>query len=79
MARGPLELPADVARGFVDAMRAYYAEQNPIVQEQIAVLQLRTLEQYYRGKLRVRDIKAMFREMRGHLSDEAPKRQKSRR
>jgi hypothetical protein len=74
MARRPLELPADVAREFVEAMRAYYAEKNPMMREQIAVLQLRTLEQHYRGKLRVSDIKAMFQEMSDHLSGDKPKR-----
>jgi hypothetical protein len=41
IARKPLDLPPAVARAFVDDMRAYFAEENPIKREGIAVRQLR--------------------------------------
>jgi hypothetical protein len=41
-----LELPPDVARAFVDDMRAYFAEENPIKRDGIAVRQLRALREH---------------------------------
>jgi hypothetical protein len=45
IARKPLDLPPAVARAFVDDMRAYFAEENPIKREGIAVRQLRALRE----------------------------------
>jgi hypothetical protein len=39
--RKPTELPPDVARAFVEDMRAYFAEENQIKRDGIAVRQLR--------------------------------------
>jgi hypothetical protein len=63
----PLDLPPQVARGFVEAMRDYFAEENPTKRDAIAVHQLSVLGEYQdplQGKLRLSDIKAMFRELK---------------
>jgi hypothetical protein len=64
----PLELPPAVASSFVKGMRAFFAEENGTKADAIAVRQLHTLKEH-RGprekSLRLSDIKAMFREMRG--------------
>ena len=76
MIRKPLDLPPEVARGFVDAMN-YFAGENPTRRDAIAAHQLSVLSQY-RGRrddpLRLSDIKAMFRELRG---SPAPQRKRS--
>jgi hypothetical protein len=41
-----LDLPPEVARAFVDDMRAYFAEENPIKRDGIAVRQLRALREH---------------------------------
>lgn len=48
----PIESPPDVARRFVEDMRAFHAEPNAIKQDEIAAPQLHALKQDYRGKLR---------------------------
>ena len=64
----PIELPPEVARGFVDAMKDYFAEDDPTKRDAIAAHQLNVLNQY-RGRrddpLRLSDIKEMFRELKG--------------
>ena len=66
--RKPLDLPPAVARGFVSAMKDYFAEEDKHKQDAIAAHQLSVLNQY-RGQrekpLRLSDIKEMFRELRG--------------
>lgn len=60
MIRKPLELPPDVARAFADDMHAYFAEENPIKRDGIAVRQLRALREHQRPgekKLRLSDVK----------------------
>jgi hypothetical protein len=67
--RKPLELPPDVAHAFVEDMRAYFAEDNPIARDGIAVRQLRALREHQGPrdkKLRLSDVKAMFVEMKNH-------------
>ncbi|WP_316234946.1 MULTISPECIES: hypothetical protein [unclassified Bradyrhizobium] len=64
MARGPFELPPAVARAFVRDMQAYFAERDPHKRDQIAVVQLRSLQDHWKGKLRLDDIKKLFEEMR---------------
>ncbi|WP_316172835.1 hypothetical protein [Bradyrhizobium sp. SZCCHNRI2049] len=77
-----IELPPAVARAFVEAMRAYFAEDDPAKRGQIAVLQMHALRDHWKGKLRLHDVEAMFIEMREHLrpadqsSSQAPKRQR---
>ena len=46
MIRKPLELPPAIARAFVEDMKAYFAEENPIKREGIAVRQLRALREH---------------------------------
>lgn len=59
------ELPPEVARAFVRDMQAYFAEPDPILRDQIAVLQLRALESHWKGrKLRLSDIQQLFALMR---------------
>ena len=61
-----LELPPDVARRFVEDMRAFFAEPNAIKRDEIAARQLHALKQHYSGKLRLFDVKTMFLEMKDH-------------
>ena len=59
--RKPLDLPPDVARSFVQDMRAYFAEDNPIKRDGIAVRQLRALREPQgprAKKLRLSDVKS---------------------
>lgn len=67
MARGPIEIPPEVARAFVRDMEAYFAEPDPIKKDVIAVLQLRSLQDHWSGKLRLDDVRRMFLEMRKQL------------
>jgi hypothetical protein len=55
---------AAVARRFVKDMRVFHAEKNRIKADEIAARQLHALKQYYSGKLKLTDVKAMFVEMR---------------
>jgi hypothetical protein len=61
------EIPPEVARRFVDDMRAFFAEKNGIKRDEIAARQLYTLRRYQRPhqkKLRLIDVKEMFLQMR---------------
>jgi hypothetical protein len=58
------ELPPKVARDFIFAMQAYFAERDGVKRDQIAVLQLRSLQDHWPGKLRLQDVQAMFHQMR---------------
>lgn len=65
----PLDLPAAVARRFVKDMRAYFAEENQIKRDAIAVRQLHALKEHQGPRekaLRLSDVKAMFLEMKDH-------------
>jgi hypothetical protein len=68
--RAPLELPPEVAKDFVDDMRAFFAEPDGHERNAIAVRQLRALNEY-RGprerRLQLDDIKELFGMMRHHL------------
>jgi hypothetical protein len=57
---GPFKLPAAVARSFVKDMRDFFAEPNPIKQDEIAARQLHALKPHYADKLRLHDVKQMF-------------------
>ena len=59
-----IEIPPEVAERFVRDMRAFHAEPNTIKADGIAARQLHALRQYYSGKLRLTDVKEMFRQMR---------------
>ena len=67
--RKPHELPPGVARAFVEDMRAYFDEENPIKRDGIAVRQLRALREHQgprEKKLRLEDVKEMFAQMKDH-------------
>jgi hypothetical protein len=52
-------------------MRAYFAEENPIKRDGIAVRQLRALREHQgprEKKLRLSDVKAMFAQMKDHTT-----------
>lgn len=71
MIRKQLDLPPDVAHTFVDDMRAYFAEDNPIKRDGIAVRQLRALREHQgprEKKLRLSDVKEMFAQMKDHTN-----------
>jgi hypothetical protein len=57
----PLQLPPEVARRFINDMRAFYAEPNAIKRDFIAGRQLQAL------RLRITDIFEMFQEMRDQV------------
>jgi hypothetical protein len=44
--RPPIELPPEVAQAFVEDMRAYFAEPNPIRRDEIAAYQLHVLARF---------------------------------
>lgn len=57
-------------------MKDYFAEENPTKRDAIAAHQLSVLGQYQNprdGKLRLSDIKAMFRQMRESRPSLCPK------
>jgi len=58
------KLPLKIAREFVAATEAYFAEKDAAKRDEIAVLQLRSLQDHWPGKLRLHDIPAMFHQMR---------------
>jgi len=63
MACKPLELPPGVARGFVQAMDDYFAEESPTKRDAIAAHQLSVPGQYQNPrekKLRLSDVREMF-------------------
>jgi hypothetical protein len=58
------------ARAFVEDMRAYFAEENPIKRDGIAVRQLRALREHQgprEKKLRLSDVKAISPNMKDHI------------
>ena len=70
----PIELPPAVARRFVNDMRAFHAEPNAIKRDEIAGRQLHALRQHYSGKLRLSDVKDMFKQIAGPRLTELPSR-----
>jgi hypothetical protein len=61
-------LPPDVARGFVEAMRAFFAEKDATRRDAIAAHQLYVLKDFQGPRekpLRLSDVKAMFEQMKG--------------
>jgi hypothetical protein len=72
MKRAPIELPPEVARRFVEDMRAYRIEPNGHKRDEIAAWQLSILRGYQRPrekKLTLSDLKEMFERMRDHLKE----------
>ena len=66
MPRKPIELPPEVARRFVEDMRAFHAEKNQIKRDEIAARQRHALAQHYSARLRVTDVIEMFVQLRDH-------------
>jgi hypothetical protein len=65
-----IELPRQIAKRFLEDMRAYFAEPDGHKADAIAARQLRVLREYPAGKkLRLDDVKKMFKEMRAHLGE----------
>jgi hypothetical protein len=70
--RKPIEPPPDVARSFVEDMRAFLMERDAIKRDEIAARQLHALNEYCepgQPKLRLSDVKKMFERMRDYLGD----------
>jgi hypothetical protein len=53
--------PPAVARAFDADIRAFHAEPNAIKRDEIAVRHLHPLKRHCTGKLRIHDVKEMFR------------------
>jgi hypothetical protein len=71
----PLDLPAAVAHAFVEDALAYFDEKDHIKRDTIAVKQLHALKQLQGPRekpVRLSDVKAMFREMKGIRHNEKP-------
>lgn len=67
MIRKPPEIPPDVASRVVDAMRSFFAEEDPTRRDAIAAHQLDVLSEYQAPRekpLRLSDVKDMFLQMR---------------
>jgi hypothetical protein len=66
MPRKPIELPPEVARRFLEDMRAYFAEPNLVKRDEIAARQMHALREYQGPRekpVRIPDIMEMFRQM----------------
>jgi hypothetical protein len=66
--KAPLTLPPDVAKGFVKAMRDFFAEEHATKRDAIAAHQLSVLRDFQGPRekpLRLSDVKAMFEQMKG--------------
>jgi hypothetical protein len=67
MKDNPLDLSPEIAFGFVEAMKDYFAEEDQNKRDAIAARQLSVLQEYQNsrdGKLRLSDVKAMFEKFR---------------
>ena len=71
MIRKPLHLPPDVTRAFVEDMKAYFAEENRLKRDEIALRQLHVLREHQGPReqaLGLSDVKAMFLHVRNHTN-----------
>ncbi len=69
VARGPIDLPPDIAHAFIKNMQLFFAEDDKHRRDAIAVRQLRTLQEYqspHGKKLRLDDVRELFKRMRYH-------------
>ena len=67
--RKPLDLPPEVARAFVKDMKAFFAEEDRLKRDEIALRQLHVLREHQGPRdetIRLSDVKAMFLQMRNH-------------
>jgi hypothetical protein len=82
MARLPLDLPPDVARAFMDDLKAYVAATTGLAKDEIAARQLRALREYLRpsdGRLRVAEVRALFEELKAQAEAAATPSKETRR
>ena len=66
----PIDLPPEVARRFMEDLRAFFAEKNTIKRDEIAIRQLVALNEYLGRRekpLRVSDVREMFWQMRDQV------------
>jgi hypothetical protein len=71
MIRKPIELPPAVAKAFVGDMRAYFAEEDRLKRDEIALRQLHVLREHQGPRektLGLSDVKGMFLQMRNHTN-----------
>jgi hypothetical protein len=71
--RTPIDLPLDVAQGFVRDMQAYFAESNASKRDTIAARQLYAPRKYQRqseAPIRIFDVKEMFHQMKDHRGND---------
>ena len=71
MIRNPLDLPPAVARAFLKDMEAFFAEDDRLRRDAIAVRQLHALREHQGPReqaLGLSDVKAMFLHMRNHTN-----------
>jgi hypothetical protein len=67
-AREPIELPPAIARAFLDDMRAFHAAgHDAIKKDEVAARQFWLLKQHWNGKLRIADVREIFRQMRDQV------------
>jgi len=67
----PLNLPPNIARAFVEDMRAYFAEEDRRKRDEIALRQLHVLREHQGPReqaLGLSDVKAMFLHVRNHTN-----------
>jgi hypothetical protein len=67
----PLNLPPNIARAFVEDMRAYFAEEDRRKRDEIALRQLHVLREHQGPReqaLELSDVKAMFLHVRNHTN-----------
>ena len=67
MMRKPLELPSDIAHGFVKDMKAYFAEDDRFKRDEIALTQLHVRREHQGPRektLELSDVKAMSLHLR---------------
>ena len=65
--RNPLDLPPDVVRAFLVDMKAFFAEDDRLKRDAIAVRQLHALKAHQEPRekpLRLSDIREMFEELK---------------
>jgi hypothetical protein len=64
--RKPLEFPPEVARAFMEEMRAYHAEENVIKRMGSRLEPVGGSSSTFSGKLRISDVVDMFEQMRDY-------------
>ena len=68
--RYPLDLPIAVAHAFLKDMKAYFAEEDRLKRDEIALRQLHALREHQEPReqpLGLSDVKAMFLKVRNRM------------